>query len=214
MNQIPNLITFSRILVLGALLWLVTQQWYGAATLAFFAILYGSISDFVDGYLARRYNWISNFGKIMDALVDKVMTIGAFILLYVLGYLQPFGGAPLQAAIGVVIALMVLREVGITVLRMVAARRGVVLAAERAGKEKTIWQVTGICVLFAVPMFDVDVRHWLGGADVQLFVDYVWVNGLFYFVLAAWLTIRSGYTYIGKYSWVLLGKPAPAGVQN
>lgn len=214
MNQIPNLITFSRILVLGALLWLVTQPWYGAATLAFFAILYGSISDFVDGYLARRYNWISNFGKIMDALVDKVMTIGAFILLYVLGYLQPFGGALLHAAIGVVIALMVLREVGITVLRVVAARRGVVLAAERAGKEKTIWQVTGICVLFAVPMFDVDVRHWLGGADVQLFVDYVWVNGLFYFVLAAWLTIRSGYTYIGKYSWVLLGKPAPAGVQN
>lgn len=207
MRQIPNIITFSRIGVLAALVWLVLQDWTGAATLAFFCILYGSVSDFLDGYIARKYGLITNFGKFMDATVDKVMTLGSFILLVWLGLLPP---ALLTAAI---VGLMAAREIGITLLRIVAARRDIVLAAEKAGKRKTIWQVTAICVLFAVPMFERDVTAWLG-ADLSLFSLFVWINGYLYFLLAAWLTVGSGFHYLGRHGWLLIpGKSRPRGRQ-
>lgn len=197
LKQLPNIITFSRIGVLVALVWLVLQPWTGAATLAFFCILYGSISDFLDGYIARKYGYITNFGKIMDATVDKVMTLGAFALLLYFALLPP-----LWFTLPVYL-LMTVRELGITVLRMVATRRGVVLAAETSGKRKTIWQVTGICVLFAVPMVQRDWAHWLG-EDLSYFGLYVWINGYIYFLLAAWLTLSSGWSYLSKYGWILL----------
>ena len=197
LRQLPNIITFSRIGVLAALIWLVFQDWTGAATLAFFCILYGSISDFLDGYIARKYGYITNFGKIMDATVDKVMTLGAFALLLYFDLIPPvWFSLP-------VYILMTIRELGITVLRVVANRRGVVLAAETSGKRKTIWQVTGICVLFAVPMVLKDWSVWLA-EDLSFFGLYVWINGYLYFLLAAWLTISSGWQYLVKYGWVFL----------
>jgi CDP-diacylglycerol--glycerol-3-phosphate 3-phosphatidyltransferase len=204
-RHIPNIITFSRILVLIALFWLVYQPWRGAATWAFFAILYGSVSDFVDGWIARKYGFITNFGKIMDALVDKVMTLGAFGLLFYLGWLEPFYYDWWKPFMAIIIILMAVRETGITFMRIVAARKGVVLAAEKAGKAKTIWQVTAICVLFAVPMFGKDVAGWLG-VPLITFSDYIWINGMMYFFLAAWLTIESGAMYLGEYWKVFTAK--------
>lgn len=203
-RHLPNLITFSRIGVLMALVWLVLQDWPGAATLAFFCILYGSISDFLDGYIARKYNLITNFGKFLDATVDKVMTLGAFALLIWMGLLPPV----ILSAI--LVLLMALRELGITWLRIMAARRDFVLAAEASGKRKTIWQVTGICVLFAVPMFERDVSAWIG-AELSTFSLYVWINGYLYFLLCAWLTLSSGWQYLSKYGRYLLpgAEPAP-----
>ncbi|MFO7726310.1 MAG: CDP-diacylglycerol--glycerol-3-phosphate 3-phosphatidyltransferase [Oceanipulchritudo sp.] len=209
MRHLPNLITFSRIVVLIALVWLVMQNWTGAATLAFLCILYGSISDFVDGHIARKYGLVTNFGKILDATVDKVMTLGAFVLLIWSGLFAwplPTWG-PLLAS--VIVFFMAVREFGITFLRFVAARRDVVLAAETSGKRKTIWQVTGICVLFAVPMFERDVAAWMG-TDLSLFARFVHLNGYFYFLLAAWLTLSSGMSYFKKYGWMLMpGKAGP-----
>ena len=200
MRQIPNLITFSRIGVLIALVWLVLQSWTGAATLAFFCILYGSISDFLDGYIARKYQFITNFCKIMDALVDKVMTLGSFAILIWMQLIIP------RSIMIIVVSLMAIREVGITLMRIVAARKNIVLAAEKSGKRKTIWQTTAICVLFAVPMFARDISEWMG-TDLTLFSDYVWINGYLFFLLSAWLTISSGFTYLGKYGPLLMGKP-------
>jgi len=206
-RHLPNLITFSRIGVLMALLWLVLQDWRGAATLAFFCILYGSISDFLDGYIARKYNLITNFGKFLDATVDKVMTLGSFVLLIWMGLLPPV----LLSA--VLVLLIALREIGITVLRIVAARRHFVLAAETSGKRKTIWQVTGICVLFAVPMFERDVAAWMG-EDLSLFSLYVWINGYLYFLLCAWLTVSSGWQYLSKYRGYFLPGHQPSSTEG
>lgn len=200
---LPNIITFSRIVVLGTMIWLVFQTWPGAATLAFFCILYGAISDFLDGYLARKYNLVTNFGKIMDALVDKVMVLGSFVLLLILGVLWP------TFWMVILVALMALREVGITLIRMVAVRKGIVLAADTSGKRKTIWQTTAICVLFAVAMFERDLAHLLN-ADLTLFADYVWGNGMLYFLLSAYLTIWSGALYLKRYAFVFAGDSSPS----
>jgi CDP-diacylglycerol---glycerol-3-phosphate 3-phosphatidyltransferase len=212
-KQLPNLITLSRVLVLGLVAWLFTATWTGAATLVFFLLLYGAISDFVDGYLARKYGLVTNFGKIMDALVDKVMVLGALVLLIWKGLLFPDWWAvflpdwlgPRTLAI-VLVSLIAVREAGITLLRLVAARKGIVLAAEKSGKRKAIWQITSICVLFAQPMFAHDVTAWTGW-NLRLWSDFVWVNGLLYFFLAAYLTIVSGAMYVGRY-WKVVFAPA------
>lgn len=213
-KQLPNIITLSRVVVLALVAWLVTETWDGAATLVFFFLLYGAISDFVDGYLARKYEVVSNFGKIMDALVDKVMVLGSLVLLIWKGLLFPAWFAwflpawlgPERVAI-VLVTLISVREIGITLMRLVAARKGIVLAAEKSGKRKAIWQITSICVLFAQPMFALDVSAWTGWS-LQLWSDFVWVNGLLYFFLAAYLTIVSGAMYFGRY-WKAVLAPAP-----
>lgn len=200
MKQLPNIITLSRVVVLAFLWWVAFERWTGAATLAFFCILYGAVSDFLDGYLARRLNVISNFGKIMDALVDKVMVLGSLVLLMVVGALYPLWLAlPLSILIAV-------RELGITWMRLVAARKGVVLAAETSGKRKAIWQITAVCVLFAHPMFARDVLVWLE-LDAPLFELWIWLNGMIYFLYASYLTISSGAMYVGKYWRVFTAPP-------
>lgn len=214
-HQLPNIITLSRVVVLALVAGLVGASWTGAATLVFFLLLYGAISDFVDGYLARKYGAISNFGKIMDALVDKVMVLGSLALLIWKGLLFPewwdvilptwFGPRALAVTL---VTLISVREIGITLMRLIAARKGIVLAAEKSGKRKAIWQITSICVLFAQPMFALDVEAWTGW-DLSLWSDFVWVNGLLYFFLAAYLTIVSGAAYFGRY-WKAVLAPAPA----
>lgn len=214
MKHLPNIITLSRGAVLAFVFWLVTVSWNGAATLTFFLLLYGAISDFVDGYLARKYGAISNFGKIMDAVVDKVMVLGSMILLICLQILFPpwwdvilpsWLGPQLLASI--IVGLIAIREIGITLMRLIAARKGVVLAAEKSGKRKAIWQITSVCVLFAQPMFAHDVAVWTG-FDLQLLSDWVWVNGLLYFFLGAYLTVVSGSMYFGRY-WKAVLTPMP-----
>lgn len=198
MKHLPNLITFSRVLVLALLFMLAGQTWIGAATIVFFSALYGAISDFLDGYFARKYNAITNFGKIADAIVDKVMVLGSYALLIYIGLLSQWWPVP-----GLVLLILIaVRELGITGMRMIAAKKGIVLAAEKAGKRKTIWQVTGICVLFAVPMFERDFAFWLGW-NLDLLAFWIHVNGYLYFLFAAWLTVSSGFRYVLQYGPML-----------
>lgn len=200
MQALPNLITFSRIVVLALLAWLVFQPWPGAATLAFVCILYGAASDFLDGYLARKYGLITNIGKILDAMVDKVMVIGAFVLLILVGLLTP------AWLMWILLALITARELGITLIRMIAARKGIVLAAEMVGKRKTFWQITAICVFFAVPMFSRDIAYWLS-RDLSLFADFIWINAMLYFILSTYLTLWSGFIYLKQYAFVFRAQP-------
>jgi CDP-diacylglycerol--glycerol-3-phosphate 3-phosphatidyltransferase len=216
-QQVPNILTLSRVVVLALAAWLAFADWTGAATWVFFLAIYGVVSDFVDGYLARRLQAISNFGKIMDALVDKVMVLGSLVIVILLELLfpphwdviMPFGLSPSECA-WIIVGLMAVREIGITLMRLVAARRGIVLAAETSGKRKAIWQMTSMCVLFAHPMFAEDFAKWTGW-DLQLWADFVWMNGLIYFFYAAYLTIVSGVFYFGRYWRVVFGSAGSRG---
>ena len=188
--NLPNLITCSRVLLLGLIAWLMLSPGPGTATLACLLAIVASVSDWLDGWLARRYNQISNFGKLMDALIDKVFVLGVFILLVILSYLPLWTVA--------ILILVVARDILITVLRAMAARRGAVLAADRWGKRKTIWQVTSICVLLFVPVVEVDLAQ-LFGVPLTLLAEFVWWNGLFYFLLSSGFALYSGVLYVIQY---------------
>lgn len=201
--NLPNLVTFSRIIFLVLIVFLVYQRWIGAAFLAFMLALAAAISDWLDGYLARKFNQISNFGKLMDAIIDKVMVLGLFLLLLILG-IMPVWTIPL-------LVLIVLRELGITLLRMIAAKKGVVLAAEKTGKRKMIWQTTSICVLLFLPVISQDLAT-LTGLNLQLFYDWIYLNGMIYFIYSTWLALYSGVFYIGKYMPAVIGKRINSGL--
>ncbi len=99
-------------------------------SIALWAFVAGAISDFLDGYLARKYNLVTNFGKLIDPLADKILVSAAFI------YLTYVGMCPFWITI-----LIIFREFLVTGLRQLAVEKGVVMAADKSGKWKTGMQL-------------------------------------------------------------------------
>jgi CDP-diacylglycerol--glycerol-3-phosphate 3-phosphatidyltransferase len=136
-KHIPNLITVSRLLLLPVLVWLlwydnVASGWYAAGVL----IIIGA-SDLLDGYLARRWNVVTNFGKIIDPTADKLtILVGILMMLHL-------------NRINVILAILILsRELIIVTLRAVAASDGIVIQASDEGKRKAALQMFGVGGLF------------------------------------------------------------------
>lgn len=144
--NLPNKLTVSRFVLTGfflwALFWPTHIPFRHTFALIFFAL--GGITDFLDGKIARSRNLITNFGILMDPLADKIMTCSAFIAFVESTHLNP--NAPVKVAAWMVIVI-VARELAITGLRMLAASKNLVLAAEKFGKHKTISQITAILAL-------------------------------------------------------------------
>lgn len=137
--NVANVLTVVRILLVPVFVVFLTFGGTGwrLAALAVFGI--ASLTDLVDGKLARSRNLVTDFGKIADPIADKALTGAALITLSALGELPWW-----------VTGLILLREVGITVMRFVVIRRGVI-AASQGGKLKTMLQIAAIC-LYVLPL--------------------------------------------------------------
>ena len=119
----------------------------GAVNLWMFAALgvfiLASITDFVDGQIARKYNQISDFGKFLDPLADKLLTIAAMVMFCQWGNMQAWA-----------LMIVLTREFAVTGLRLVAVGKGKVIAAGWSGKIKTASTMIGLCVMMAFPSID------------------------------------------------------------
>lgn len=193
--SLPNLLTLSRIgfLFLIAILLYLSEQfsnYYGLATVA--AVLFGisGLTDWIDGYTARKWNMVSDFGKLMDALVDKIFVTGVFVILLTLNML------PGWAMIGVL--LIICREFLITGLRMVAIRKGLVLPAEKSGKLKTFSQFVALSFLLMAVVLERDIA-FLVGTDLQKIALGFQAIGEASFLFAVGLTLFSGFNYLYYY---------------
>ena len=192
--NLANLLTLSRIPILFGVVGFLYLPFAGASSLAFVLFLIGALTDWADGYYARKKGLVSNFGKLMDALTDKVFMVGLFISLLVIGVL-PEWTLPL-------LLLILSREFLITGLRLVAASDGLVLAAEKSGKHKTVSQmVAAILLLLAVA-----VRADFPERLPQLVGDVLHGGGLSFFVIATLLTVSSGLQYMVKYWSIFTGR--------
>src|SRR6266568_1003944 len=155
-----NRLTLSRLLLTVIFVASLNSSWQYGSTLALVIFLLAGVSDFVDGEIARRYGFVTNFGKLMDPLVDKIMVAAAFISLV------PLKAVPAWAA-----TTVVARDFLITGLRMMASAKGKVLPAEMLGKQKTSWQI--ITVIFFLTLFSIaELQHatetstwWLRARD-------------------------------------------------
>ena len=135
-----NRITLSRLVLTVLFVLALNSSWQYARTCALLIFLIAGLTDFIDGEIARRYGVITNFGKLMDPLVDKIMMAAAFISLV------PLKAVPAWAA-----TTVVARDFLITGLRLMASANGRVLPAELLGKQKTSWQI--ITVIFFLGLF-------------------------------------------------------------
>lgn len=140
--NIPNLLTMIRIaLVPVFLVFLLIDSWQSfPIALAVFVV--ASLTDFMDGHIARKYDLVTKLGKLIDPLADKILTASAFVALTYLDMISPW----------IVIAIIT-REFIISIFRAVAASEGKVIAASVYGKFKTVFQMSTIIAILLSPSF-------------------------------------------------------------
>ena len=133
-------------------------------SLAVFII--ASLTDFVDGYIARRYNQTTDLGKFLDPLADKLITIAAMVMFC------EWGVFPAWA-----LMLVLTREFAVTGLRLIAVQKGTVIAAGWSGKVKTASTMVGLCAMMALP--GIDILNWV---VIGLIVATTLYSGIEYFI--------------------------------
>ncbi len=181
--NLPNRLTIARFFLTLGFVFLLSVDWPYSHTLALLLFIAGSATDYADGYIARRDGLVTDFGKLMDPLVDKIMITGAFICLV---------GRCIPAWAVVVI---ISREFLITGLRLLAASKGTVLPAEAIGKHKTGWQIA--TVIFFLLILAAREFHGLGLSREML--DRIQLEiGTPLIGVALGLTLYSGVGYLWK----------------
>ena len=160
-----NKLTLLRVLLIPVylLMWYLDFSGNNYVALAIFVI--ASVTDFVDGYVARHYNQITDFGKFMDPLADKVLVITAMICFCAMGIFPAWA-----------LVIVVAREFAVSGLRMVAVDNGRVIAAGWSGKVKTFTTMVCLCVLH------LPVWSWLVWVCIILIAATTLYSGVEYFV--------------------------------
>ena len=171
---LPNLLSLFRILIIPVLVYLLTFPDADSALLAAALFMFASVTDYFDGYLARRNQSVSDVGKILDPLADKLMIASALIMLAAID-------RPHEPSVPAWLVVIILaRESAVTVIRGIALSEGIVMQAETLGKYKFILQA------YAVVGLLVHYRYW--GFDF-------FAAGMYFLILSAILALWSGVNY-------------------
>jgi CDP-diacylglycerol--glycerol-3-phosphate 3-phosphatidyltransferase len=171
---LPNLLSLFRILIIPVLVYLLTFPDRTSALLAAALFLFASVTDYFDGYLARRNKSVSDVGKILDPLADKLMVASALIMLAAID-------RPNEPSVPAWLVVVILaRESAVTVIRGLALTEGIVMHAESLGKYKFILQA------YAVVGLLIHYRYW--GFDF-------YAAGVYFLVLSAVIALWSGVNY-------------------
>ena len=194
--NVPNQLTVARMVLTVLFVVSLSIDWAFACTTALALFTIASITDYIDGELARRWNMETNFGRLMDPLADKVMMAAALICLSGRRVFPPW-----------VAVIIIGREFLITGLRMLAASRGKVLPAEKLGKHKMVWQIVAV-IFFLLVMSAQEIGKSLivsGRLVAQIDGTFaMWMMkaphvGLLLLTIAVGLTIYSGVGYVWKH---------------
>ena len=177
MLNLPNALTLARIGVVPFLVVMLYFPGPGVCLAAMILFMAASVTDVFDGLLARRLGLVTNLGKFLDPLADKLLICSVLIMLVRLDWVAAW-----------VAVIIIGREMAVTGLRAVAADMGVVIAADKFGKLKTIIQILALCPLI--------LHYPLLGVDLQPF-------GTMVLYVALGLTIGSGANYMYSFfrSW-------------
>lgn len=168
-----NRITLLRIGAIVPILLLMHFPGRITCLVATVLFMLAAFSDFLDGYIARREGQVTTFGKFLDPLADKLLICSVIIQMVGLGWVPAW-----------IAVLVVMRELAVTGLRAVAADNGMVIAADRYGKLKTVVQIAALVpLLLHFPMYGVPLHEW----------------GIFILYIALLLTIVSGINYFYQF---------------
>lgn len=204
--NIANLVTLSRIVVTPLYLLFIFRNEAWAKWAAGLLFAWGAISDYLDGYLARKYKLKSDFGALLDPLADKILLLSVF------GSFVALELVPLW-----MVVIIFAREFLITGLRQMAQSRNVVIAASRAGKHKTVSQIVACSVILAIICTRATVEasqiKWdMFLARLGMVGDWlehlVWYGPYWLMFYATVMSLISGIDYVVKNRQVLSGGKA------
>lgn len=204
--NLPNVITVSRIALCPVLFWLAISTDTTARFVAFGLFVAAGLSDILDGYLARRDNLVTDMGKLLDPIADKLLLVVTLVPVYLISHRGgPLDEVPWIGPLPLWVLLVIFgRELFITVFRAYAARRGVVIAAGWSGKRKAMFQMFFIGgILLWYPLLEVGVdRGWDSGLWAASSTGLqVWV--VVTLALAVLLTVYSLIDYLWSYRTVV-----------
>ena len=210
-STLPNAITVARIVLTPVVYVLLFVPTFTARFVAFLVFLAAAFSDLWDGYLARKHGWISNFGKLLDPIADKLLLVATLVPFYMISRrAEPDAALPLLGELPLWVVLVIFgREALITGIRSYAARGGVVIAAGKSGKLKAVFQniFIGTTIFWYALQSAAHDHGWSGmlWERWQIFHGTVFVLTL---AIALWLTVYSLVVYL--YEWRRLLRAATA----
>ncbi len=183
MLNLPNGLTLIRLLLIPAVIVADHPPKDGPSHLAAILFLVASLTDILDGFIARRYNMVTSMGKLLDPVADKILVSSVLFLLVAHGLLP-----------AILAIIVVAREFAVSGLRSVAASQGIIIPAEKSGKAKMVVQTTSIALLL-------DNNRHLPIPGSNFLLNFHWI-GLLIFWVAIALTIVSGVQYVLWYLWI------------
>jgi CDP-diacylglycerol--glycerol-3-phosphate 3-phosphatidyltransferase len=179
--NLPNLLTMGRIAAIPLVLWLMWQDTRHSNFWAMMVYSLAAVTDFIDGYLARRMGLISVLGKFLDPLADKLIVLATLILMV------EQSRVPAWAVI-----VIAARELSVTALRSIAMNEGVVIAASRGGKDKTAVQMVAVLALILHDTYYLDFGFYSGLVDMN-------AVGLVLLYLSVFFTVTSAGEYFALF---------------
>ena len=181
--NLPNLLTLARIAAVPVVLVLMLSDSRASGLWAAAVFGIAAVTDFLDGWLARKWGIVTVLGKFLDPLADKLIVMVALIMLI------PLDRVPAWA-----VFLILGREMVVTGLRSIASSEGIVIDASELGKYKTIYQMVAIPGLMLHYNY-----NWLFGVELNVFQVNMHNFGIFFFYIAFALTLWSGFEYLQKF---------------
>jgi CDP-diacylglycerol--glycerol-3-phosphate 3-phosphatidyltransferase len=160
-----NKLTILRIILVPVFLGVLYAGFPGSNIWALIIFIVASLTDLLDGYIARHYNQITNFGKFMDPLADKILVMSAMCW-FVEAHQMP----------GWALAIVLLREFAVSGMRLVAVEQGKVIAAAWSGKVKTASTMVCLCLMM------LNIPEWLNTLCVSVIVATTVYSGIEYFI--------------------------------
>lgn len=185
--NLPNKLTVLRIILVAVFMFLLFSQGVTAKTLALVTFLAASLTDFLDGYIAKKNNMITDFGKLMDPIADKILILAAFLAF-----------VEMELAPAWMVVIIIFREVTITGLRISALTKGKVIAADAGGKHKMVSQVFAVLAVLIFLIFrEAEIKvfglPWSDSAE-RVYKDAIFILML----VTTLLTLISGISYLIK----------------
>lgn len=228
--NLPNLLTASRIVVAPLVAWLILSGSWEARLAAFVLFIAASITDYYDGVLARSRESVTDLGRLLDPLADKLLLLATLVPMYILqarpwdpwipGGIADAASLPFLTPIGAVglpwyiVALVLGRELFMTLFRQAAVRRNVVIGAIGPAKAKlgfqSTWVGAALFWFFAATLSA--ERGWATGAGVgpwEIFAMFNGIVGVVSMVVAVALTLYSFGVYLHRYGHIFRGRAAP-----
>ena len=187
--NLPTKLTVIRICLIPVFVVLFFVQFPYHAFVATGVFILACLTDFLDGYLARKRNEVTDLGKFLDPIADKMLVACALIAIITL-----FDGL-WQMGVAVCAMIILSRELMVSGFRIVAASKNVVLAADIFGKIKTVLQMCALIIL--IPLADIEACIISAGASGVIFT-VIWYIGLILLALSTIMAIVSGINYLVK----------------